>query len=262
MGKRKLTQKDIRTKAIGLIDSRQTDEDGLLIKRDSNVTMNDLFGSDQNVAVAHFVSELMAKGYDNCSMLAEIKNRYSVELKIADLNRIRMLLKVIWRSTTAHSMNDQIAAELNRISVQERELWRAYENSKTGNKHIKTEVGTNIIGGEAVGVDMVTTDTDENAGDMKIFKLITELGVERRKLLGLYAPEKKVMSVGAGNGTGGGGNVNIVIVGADGNVLGAQVNQTPAAPQIEEQTPEVIESRQDDELEPEMAEIYAQYQNQ
>lgn len=261
MAKKKITQADIRRKAIGLIDSRQTDDDGLLIKRDSNVTMNDLFGTDQMVAVAHFVSELMAKGYDNCSMLEEIKNKYSVELKIADLNRIRMLLKVIWRSTTAHTMNDQIAAELNRINVQERELWKAYEYSKTGNKHVKTEVGTNIIGGEAVGVDMVTTDTDENAGDMKIFKLITDLGVERRKLLGLYAPEKKVLSAG-GNGGAGGGNVNIVIVGADGNAIGAQVNQPAAAAQIEEQTPEVIETRQDDELEPEMAEIYEKYQNQ
>ena len=224
----------VKRKAIGLIDSRQTDNDGLLIKRDRNITMLDIFGTEQRTAVAYYVSDLLAMGFNKHEILTKILERYKLSWKMRELNVVIELLHKMWRCDIAHTMNDQIAQQLAQIRTQKRVAWEAWEFSKTGNKHTKKHTSRQTSPAEEMTFDMeeVFEDSDRNAGDIKYLQLIADLCKEERKLLGLYAPEKKQSNV-----TGSGGNVNVIVVGADGSMAGTQINTQE---QIENATSEEV----------------------
>lgn len=194
MAKKEKSSLPISRKVVGLIDNRHTDNDGLLIQRDRSVTMLDLFGgSEQKAAVAHFVSELLAKGFNNQQIIETVKIKYGLEWKMRHVNIIKDLLHKLWRCEIAHTMNDQIAREIATIDVQLKEAWEAWEFSKKGIKHEKKRTTKSDSPSDEMtyNVEEIITDTDTCAGDVKYLQHINELGKERRKLLGLYAPEKK-----------------------------------------------------------------------
>ncbi len=194
MAKKEKSSLLISRKVVGLIDNRHTDNDGLLIKRDRSVTMLDLFGgSEQKAAVAHFVSELLAKGFNNQQIIETVKIKYGLDWKMRHVNVMKDLLHKLWRCEIAHTMNDQIAREIATIDVQLKESWEAWEFSKKGIKHEKKRTTKSDSPSDEMtyNVEEVITDTDTCAGDVKYLQHINELGKERRKLLGLYAPEKK-----------------------------------------------------------------------
>lgn len=194
MAKKEKSSLPISRKVVGLIDNRHTDNDGLLIQRDRSVTMLDLFGgSEQKAAVAHFVSELLAKGFNNQQIIETVKIKYGLEWKMRHVNVMKDLLHKLWRCETAHTMNDQIAREIATIDVQLKEAWEAWEFSKKGIKHEKKRTTNSTSPSDEMTYDLeeIITDTDTCAGDVKYLQHINELGKERRKLLGLYAPEKK-----------------------------------------------------------------------
>ena len=194
MPKKEKSLDAIKKNVIGLIDTRHTDNDGLLLQRDRKVTMLDLFGgSEQKAAVAYFVSELLAKGFNNQQIIETVKLKYGLDWKMRHVNIVKELLHKFWRCETAHTMNDQIAREIATIDVQLKEAWEAWEFSKKGIKHEKKRVTNSSSPSPELTFDVteVITDEDTCAGDVKYLQHINELGKERRKLLGLYAPEKK-----------------------------------------------------------------------
>lgn len=193
MGRKPKDITALKKKALGLIDSRQTDNDGLLIKRDKSVTMIDIFGTEQKTAVAYYVSDLLAKGFNNQQIIDAVKDKYSLEWKIRDVNIIKELLHKMWRCEIAHTMNDQIAREVATIDTQLRETWAAWEFSKKGIKRTQTRTENSKGKSEENTYNLTEIINSESitAGDIKFMQHINDLGKEKRKLLGLYAPEKK-----------------------------------------------------------------------
>lgn len=215
MVKKKQTEEAIRKQAIGLLDNRSTDNDGLLIKRDKTVTMLDIFGSEQKTAVAYYVSDLLAKGFNNQQIIVAVKDKYGLEWKMQQVNVVKALLHKMWRCEIAHSMNDQIAREVATLNTQIKEAWEAWEFSKRGIKHTKTrtEDSNSECDENQYNVTEIVNEETTTAGDVKFLQHINDLGKEKRKLLGLYAPEKKdnggpqtavqLNFVGEGSGNGG-----------------------------------------------------------
>jgi hypothetical protein len=87
----------------------------------------------------------------------------------------------------------------------------------------------------------IINEEDTTAGEVKFLQHINELGKEKRKLLGLYAPEKKLPGTGTNNGT-----INFVVVGNDGNSLSAPMIQTVPEQQVEEANVEVVTDKEED----------------
>lgn len=199
MPKKEKSLSAIKKKAIGLIDTRHTDNEGLLVKRDRKITMLDLFGgSEEKTAIAYFVSDLLAKGFNNQQIVETVNKKYELEWKLNHVKVMKELLHKLWRCEIAHTMNDQIAREVATIDTQIKEAWSAWEFSKKGiHKKSRTEKkeGDDSIEG-SYNITEVVTEEDTTAGDVKFLQHINELGKEKRKLLGLYAPEKKETKTG------------------------------------------------------------------
>lgn len=193
MAKRAQSLEAIKKKAIGLIDNRATDNDGMLIKRDKNVTVLDIFGDERKAAVAYYVSDLLAKGFNNQQIIEIVKEKYNLDWKMIHVNKVKALLHKLWRCEMAHSMGDQVAKEVATIDTQIRETWAAWEFSKKGIKHTKTRTeGSNSEAKEmAYNLTEVVVEEDTTPGDIKYMQHLNDLGKEKRRLLGLYAPEKK-----------------------------------------------------------------------
>ena len=200
MAKKERSLASIKKQAIGLLDTRSTDNDGLLIQRDRKVTMLDLFGgSEEKTAVAYFVSDLLAKGFNNQQIIETVNTKFELNWKLSHVKVMKELLHKLWRCEIAHTMNDQIAREVATIDTQLKEAWSAWEFSKKGIQHKKSrkekKVGDDSLEG-SYDLSEIICEEDTTAGDVKYLQHINELGKEKRKLLGLYAPEKKENSGG------------------------------------------------------------------
>ena len=193
MPKRPKTIEQIKKTAIGLLDNRSTDNEGLLIKRDRKVTMLDIFGTEQKTAVAYYVSDLLAKGFNNQQIIETVRNKYGLEWTIRQVSVVKALLHKMWRCEIAHTMNDQIAREVATLDTQIKETWEAWEFSKRGisQKTTRKEDSDSEAPEMKYKVEEVVTQENTTAGDVKFLQHLNELGKEKRKLLGLYAPEKK-----------------------------------------------------------------------
>lgn len=194
MGRKKaVTAESIRRQAIGLLDNRSTDNDGMLIKRDQKVSMIDIFGTEQKTVVAYFVSDLLAKGFNNQQIIVAIEKKFGLKWSIQKVTIMKELLHKMWRCEMAHTMNDQIAREVATIDTQIKEAWEAWEMSKRGIKHKQTRNTNSASPAQMMDyrVEEHITDETTSPGDVKFLQHIGELGKEKRKLLGLYAPEKR-----------------------------------------------------------------------
>ena len=233
----------IKKKAIGLIDNRASDNDDMLIKRDRNVTMLDIFGDEQKTAVAYYVSDLLAKGFNNQQIIETVKKKYNLDWKMIHVNKIKALLHKMWRCEMAHTMGEQIARELASIDTQIKETWESYEFSKKGIKHTRTrtEGSTGDAKEMTYNLTEVITDEDTAPGDVKYLQHLNELGKERRKLLGLYAPEKK-----GDDGVKTAVQFNIVGEGAGGEITSLMQEIMKGAPAVQQPQPKnvVVEEAQ------------------
>jgi len=152
------------------------------------------------------VAELFAKGYSLREIVKEVKTRlildtYSLSTAKKDVD----FLKSEWKQARMADMDDAINHELYKINMQERELWNAWDKSKedqklTSKKQKGIAARTKAVGpsGSLVDSDKISTSSIEktekeeiNYGDPRYQAEITKLGQERRKLMGMYAAEKK-----------------------------------------------------------------------
>ena len=237
MAKQKQSLESIKKKAIGLIDNRSTDNDGMLVKRDRRVTMLEIFGDEQTTAVAYYVSDLLAKGFNNQQIIETVKKKYNLEWKMVHVNKVKALLHKMWRCEIAHTMNDQIAREVATIDTQIKEAWEAWEFSKKGIKHTRKRDAKQGSPAKEMTFDIteVITDEDTTAGDVKFLQHINDLGKEKRKLLGLYAPEKK-----SGDGVQTAVQFNLVGEGAGGEIVGLMQEIMKGAPAAQQQPKNVV----------------------
>lgn len=149
------------------------------------------------------VSQLYKRGYTVRTIRAEVMRRldlatYSVSTVQSD---IRSLLEE-WRESRLDDMDDALQLELTRIDDTVRELWEQWEKSKedytrTQRKRkgapVRNQDGNNT-GGEGNIRTFSVEEKSQNVvglGNPAYIAEIRQQLAERRKLLGLYAPEKK-----------------------------------------------------------------------
>ena len=186
----------VSNKVIGMLDSRATENEALLIKRKAGFSMQKLFGNERKAAVAFFMSDLICKGFNEDEICNIINEKYNLKWELKDVRIMKRLIHKLWRIQTAADMNEQIRQEVAAIDVQIKELWKAWEFSKKGISEKTTRSTNSNSNSDMMDFDQSETILKEDitAGDVKYMNLISELGKEKRKLLGLYAPEKKSAS--------------------------------------------------------------------
>lgn len=128
---------------------------------------------------------------------------YSLKTVHGDINH---LLRE-WREERLDNTDEALQLELTRIDDIVREAWGAWDKSKTDFKREKKEqVGTPASGGDGNGGDgggtIATVRLRQQkeevvcCGDPRYLEVIGRNLAERRKLLGLYAPETKDITAG------------------------------------------------------------------
>lgn len=147
------------------------------------------------------LSTLYKRGYSYREMRAEVMARldlqsYSLETVKKDIDA----LLEEWRATRIEDLDLALQLELERIDTLVKEAWAAWEKSKEDYKRKKMkqqgvpgqpegEGGGNE--GEIVTVKMEQAQEEIIMyGDPRYLEVINRLLIERRKLLGLYSPEK------------------------------------------------------------------------
>jgi hypothetical protein len=145
------------------------------------------------------ISELYKRGYSYRDIREEVMARlglvsYSLRTVSKDVNK----LLEEWRETRIDNTDLALQLELERLDAIIKEAWAAWEKSKTDYERKKAKQ-QGIPGGEE-STDIVTVKLEQQKeeiicyGDPRYLDIIHKALIERRKLLGLYAPEKKELS--------------------------------------------------------------------
>lgn len=144
------------------------------------------------------VSQLFKRGYSYTEIRREVMTRlnlasYSLSTVCKDVNT----LLGEWRKFRIDNLDYALQLELQRIDDLIKEAWEAWEKSKTDGVE-KTSKQRGVPVADDEGEESVTTVSMEQTqkevhpcGDPRYLELINKLLVERRKLLGLYPPEKR-----------------------------------------------------------------------
>ena len=151
------------------------------------------------------LSTLYKRGYSYREMRSEVMARlnlqsYSLETLKKDIDS----LLEEWRETRIEDLDLALQLELERIDNLVKEAWEAWERSKESYKKVKGTQegipGTPDGEGDGQAGEVITTkmkQTSEDVvsyGDPRYLEVINRLLMERRKLLGLYSPEKMDVS--------------------------------------------------------------------
>lgn len=144
------------------------------------------------------VSQLYKRGYSLTKIRAEVMQRLDLPTySISTVHKDVKSLLAEWREARLEDIDDAMQLELSRIDDIVRELWEQWEKSKED--YIATRLtkrGTparNGAGGNNISTTSVSEETRNKVGlgNPAYIAEIRQQLVERRKLLGLYAPEKK-----------------------------------------------------------------------
>ena len=168
------------------------------------------------------IAELYKRGYSYRDIRTEVMNRldlqtYSLRTVAKDVNK----LLEEWRETRIENLDLALQLELERIDDLTREAWAAWNKSKEDQtlrnnkqKGVPGDLldaggndGSNANGSNGNNQqaperrdEIVTVAMEQQTkevictGDPRYLEIINKLAIERRKLLGLYAPEKKNVS--------------------------------------------------------------------
>lgn len=151
------------------------------------------------------IAGLYKRGYSYREIRNEVMARldlksYSLETVHKDIGR---LLKE-WRDTRIENFDHTVQLELERIDEIIKEAWAAWDKSKTDYERKKAkqqgipgggENGENGENGDVVTVKMEQQREEVICyGDPRYLEVVHKNLIERRKLLGLYSPEKREIS--------------------------------------------------------------------
>lgn len=241
----------ISKKALGMIDTKQSDDSVAMRERDKQITMLEIFGGDeQKTAIANRVSDLMAKGYNDNKIIDTIRYEYGIIWTVRKLGVVKRMINKIWMSEMANNMETYKARELAVIDVMMSEAWESFEKSKHA-KHTKKRK-EDSDGCEQAGTKYNLTeeivDEDDAAGDPRYLQILQKLSEQRADLLGLKSKEDKNAS---GSGT---TNIQFNVVGDSAtaksadllsifmNMGAGMIPQQKAAQTVEDANAEVVET--------------------
>lgn len=154
----------------------------------------------QAVLRQNIVSDLYKQGYNYREIREEVMKRldiprYSLQTVHADVQSIL----AEWRQMRNLNIEELQQLELQRIDTIIKEASEAWEKSKTDyDKKRSKQYGrpTGDSGGDGEGgIETVGVEQSREemvmCGDVRYLDMIHKVSMERRKILGLYAPEKR-----------------------------------------------------------------------
>lgn len=144
------------------------------------------------------ISRLYKRGYSYREIREEVMacldlQSYSLRTVKKDVER----LLAEWREARIDNTDYALQLELERIDDLIKEAWAAWEKSKTDYERKKAKQQGIPNGGDMDDGKIVTVKMEQQKeevicyGDPRYLELIHKLLIERRKLLGLYSPDKK-----------------------------------------------------------------------
>lgn len=148
------------------------------------------------------IAPLYKRGWSIRKITEEVRTRLNTSCSTRTVwNDIQELLEE-WRAVRIQNVDERLQLELERIDDAVRELWEQWDKSKEDYVHEHNKrVGVPVASGENSGETEITTVKRENStqnvvslGDPRYIAEIRQQLAERRKLLGLYAPEKRNIS--------------------------------------------------------------------
>lgn len=157
---------------------------------------------EQKLLRMDIIAPLFKRGWSYREIREEVMKRLGLatySLRTVKLD-VDALLKE-WRETRIADMDLSVQLELQRIDDLIKEAWEAWEKSKEDYEKQRgsqdaVPVPSDGEGGNVEESILVThlkqsRENIRSCGDPRYLELINKLLIERRKLLGLYAPEKK-----------------------------------------------------------------------
>lgn len=151
------------------------------------------------LARLEIVAKLFKRGYSRRKIREEVKNR--LDLKSYSLGTVQSDVQTLlaeWREDRIENTDDLVQLELERIDDAVRELWAQWEKSKEDyTQQTRRQKGSPQRDGQTGQTSIRTYQTERTEknmvglGDVSYIVEIRRQLEERRKLLGLYAPEKK-----------------------------------------------------------------------
>lgn len=156
------------------------------------------------LARLEIVAQLYKRGNSIRKIQSEVVKR--LELKTYSLATVHKDIQTLldeWRENRIEDMDAALQLELERIDDTVRELWEQWEKSKTDyTKTARKQKGSPTRDNQTGQTSIRTYQTERTEtevirlGDPSYISEIRQQLAERRKLLGLYAPEKKDISGG------------------------------------------------------------------
>ena len=156
------------------------------------------------LARLEIVAQLYKRGYSIRKIQSEVVKR--LELKTYSLATVHKDIQTLldeWRENRIEDIDAALQLELERIDDTVRELWEQWEKSKTDyTKTARKQKGSPTRDNQTGQTSIRTYQTERTEtevirlGDPSYISEIRQQLAERRKLLGLYAPEKKDISGG------------------------------------------------------------------
>lgn len=143
------------------------------------------------------VGELYKKGWSYRKIARELETLMGLPkppaLRTIQTDVTRLLEE--WRSARIENVDHVLQLELERIDDAVSELWEAWEKSKTDHTRTDSRRKGVVVGKKVNPAEVQKIVREEiNFGDPRYISEIRKQLAERRKLLGLYAPEKKEIS--------------------------------------------------------------------
>ena len=142
------------------------------------------------------VAELYKRGWSIAKIAKEVKIRLNLpSCSTRTIWRDIKDLLTEWRSQRFEDINDAVTLELARIDDIISELWEQWEKSKEDYiRERKSKIG--VPNGSEIKTERLMNDTTNviGLGNVAYMAEIRQQLVERRKLLGLYAPEKSELT--------------------------------------------------------------------
>lgn len=160
--------------------------------------------NQMKLARLEIVSTLYKRGYSYRKIKEEVMKR--LDLQTYSLQTVKRDIQTLldeWRESRIEDTDELVTLELARIDDTCRELWEQWEKSKENfTRQTRKQKGSPTRDAETGQTSIRTyqterTETDvQGLGDPSYIAEIRKQLEERRKLLGLYAPEKKELSGG------------------------------------------------------------------
>ena len=156
------------------------------------------------LARLEIVSNLYKRGYSYRKIREEVMKR--LDLSTYSLQTVKNDVQTLleeWRESRLEDTDELVTLELARIDDTCRELWEQWEKSKENfTRQTRKQKGSPTRDAQTGQTSIITTQTErtetdiQGLGDPSYIAEIRKQLEERRKLLGLYAPEKKELSGG------------------------------------------------------------------